>query len=118
MNGRFSLFFCLLDTHCHLFLSEKTVLSKVLVDEGVSFFHAHHESAMLAAALEDFSIVIVDIDTRNIVRKFVGHTAQLTDAAFSPDSRWLVTSAMDCTIRLWDVPSSQLIDCFQVITLK
>lgn len=69
---------------------------------------------MLAVALEDFSIVIIDIDTRNIVRKFIGHTAQLTDATFSPDSRWLVTSAMDCTVCLWDVPSSQLIDRFQV----
>lgn len=92
----------------------KPALAKVLVDEPVAFFRSHHESAMLAIALEDFSIVIVDIDTRNIVRKFIGHTAQLTDATFSPDSRWLVTSAMDCTICLWDVPSSQLIDCFQI----
>ncbi|XP_026286831.1 WD repeat-containing protein 36 [Frankliniella occidentalis] len=92
----------------------KSLLSKIHVDECVAFFHAHHESAMLAVALEDFSIVIVDIDTRNIVRKFSGHTAQLTDAAYTPDSRWLVTSAMDCTVRLWDIPSSQLIDIFQV----
>lgn len=90
------------------------MVSKITVDESVAFFHAHRESAMLAVSLEDFSIVVVDIETRNVVRKFMGHTAQLTDAAFSPDSRWLVTSAMDCTIRLWDVPSSQLIDCFEV----
>lgn len=94
--------------------TDKPVLSKIQVEEGVAFFHSHHESAMLAVALEDFSIVVVDIETQNVVRKFVGHSAQLTDAAFSPDSRWLVTSAMDCTIRLWDIPSSQLIDCFQV----
>lgn len=89
-------------------------MSKIPLEENVAFFHSHHESAMLTVALEDFSIVIVDIETRNLVRKFVGHTAQLTDAALSPDSRWLITSAMDCTIRVWDIPSSQLIDCFQV----
>lgn len=69
---------------------------------------------MLAVALEDFSIYVIDIDTRRLVRKFIGHTAQLTDATFSPDSRWLITSSMDCSIRTWDVPSSQLVDQFQM----
>lgn len=67
---------------------------------------------MLAVVLEDFDIFIIDIDTRRLVRKFVGHTAQITDATFSPDSRWLVTSSMDCSIRTWDIPSSQMIDEF------
>lgn len=67
---------------------------------------------MLAVALENFDIDIIDIDTRRVVRKFQGHTSQITDATFSPDSRWLVTSSMDCSIRTWDVPTSQLIDQF------
>lgn len=71
---------------------------------------------MLAVALEDFSINIIDMDTRTVVRKFTGHTAQLTDATFSPDSRWLVTSSMDCSIRTWDVPASLLVDQFQTET--
>jgi U3 small nucleolar RNA-associated protein 21 len=69
---------------------------------------------MLAAALEDFTIIIIDLDTRIVVRKFQGHKGQLTDATFSPDSRWLLTAAMDCMICTWDIPSAQLIDCFQV----
>ncbi|KAJ9587600.1 hypothetical protein L9F63_018982 [Diploptera punctata] len=84
------------------------------VNEPVCFFRFHHDSSMLAIALEDFTIALMDLDTRKIVRKFEGHKAQLTDAAFSPDARWLITSAMDCTIRTWDIPSSQLVDCFQV----
>lgn len=71
---------------------------------------------MLAVALEDFTINIIDMDTRTVVRKFTGHSAQLTDATFSPDSRWLVTSSMDCTIRTWDVPASELVDQFQTET--
>lgn len=59
------------------------------MEEPINFFRTHKESSMLAAALEDFSVSIVDIDTRRIVRKFIGHMAQLTDATFSPDSRWL-----------------------------
>lgn len=83
------------------------------LNEAISFFRAHRESSMLAIVLEDFSVLIVDIDTRNVVRKFEGHVAQITDATFSVDSRWLVTSAMDCTIKTWDIPSSQLIDQFK-----
>lgn len=87
-------------------------LSKLHVEEPINFFRSHRESSMLAVALEDFSMIIVDIDTRRVVRRFVGHVAQLTDATFSPDSRWLITSAMDCCIRTWNIPSGQLIDQF------
>jgi hypothetical protein len=40
--------------------------------------------------LEDFGLLLVDIDTRAVVREFPGHSAALTDIAFSADSRWLV----------------------------
>jgi U3 small nucleolar RNA-associated protein 21 len=33
--------------------------------------------------------------------------------AFSPDSRWLVTASMDCLIKVWDLPTGKLIDCFR-----
>ena len=33
--------------------------------------------------------------------------------SFSSDSRWLVTSSMDCLVKLWDIPSGKLIDCFK-----
>jgi U3 small nucleolar RNA-associated protein 21 len=91
-----------------------TALTKLNVEESVSFFRAHRDSSLLAAALEDFTIIVIDLDTRTIVRKFHGHKGRLTDFAFSPDSRWLLTAAMDRTVCTWDIPSAQLIDCFQV----
>lgn len=84
------------------------------VEDGVSMFRNHRESAVLAVALENFSVVVLDLDTRVIVRRFEGHSAQITDACFSPDSRWLITASMDCTIKVWDIPSSYLIDQFRV----
>lgn len=83
------------------------------VPEAVNFFRSHQESSMLAVALEDFTMLIVDIDVKEVVRKFNGHFAQITDASFSPNSRWLITSSMDCSIRTWDIPSGQLIDQFR-----
>ncbi|CAJ1069850.1 WD repeat-containing protein 36 [Xyrichtys novacula] len=74
----------------------------------------HRDSGMLALALDDFTLLVVDIETRRVVRKFSGHHGNINDMTFSPDGRWLVTVAMDCTIRTWDLPSGCLVDCFLV----
>ncbi|XP_044189052.1 WD repeat-containing protein 36 [Thunnus albacares] len=74
----------------------------------------HRDSGMLALALDDFTLLVVDTETRRVVRKFAGHHSNINDMAFSPDGRWLVTVAMDCTVRTWDLPSGSLVDCFLV----
>nr|CAD7602515.1 unnamed protein product [Timema genevievae] len=92
----------------------KTPISILRLEEPVNMFCSHRESSMLAVALQDYTVVVVDIDIRSVVRKFLGHSGQVTTMDFSPDSRWLITASMDCTIRTWDIPSAQLIDCFQM----
>ncbi|CAH2297181.1 WD repeat-containing 36 [Pelobates cultripes] len=72
----------------------------------------HRESGMLAVALDDFGLNVLDIETRRIVRKFSGHNGKINDMTFSPDGRWLLTASMDCTVKVWDLPSGCLIDCF------
>ncbi|XP_030049327.1 WD repeat-containing protein 36 [Microcaecilia unicolor] len=72
------------------------------------------DSAMLGIASDDFSISVVDIEIRKIVRKFSGHKGQINDMTFSPDGRWLITASMDCCIKVWDLPSGCLIDCFMM----
>uniref|UniRef100_A0A3P8X2I1 WD repeat domain 36 n=1 Tax=Cynoglossus semilaevis TaxID=244447 RepID=A0A3P8X2I1_CYNSE len=74
----------------------------------------HRDSGMLALALDDFTLQVVDIETRRVVRKFAGHHGSINDMTFSPDGRWLVTGGMDCTVRTWDLPSGSLVDCFLV----
>nr|XP_057913461.1 WD repeat-containing protein 36 [Doryrhamphus excisus] len=74
----------------------------------------HRDSGMLAVALDDFTVLVVDMETKRVVRKFWGHHGNTTDMTFSPDGRWLVTAGMDCTIRTWDLPSGSLVDCFLV----
>lgn len=59
-------------------------------------------------------MILIDLDTKKVIRHFHGHKGPLTDASFSPNARWLITSSMDCTIRTWDILSSHLIDVFQV----
>ena len=90
-------------------------ISRLKMPDSVLMFRGHRESSMLCVALEDFTIYIVDYDTKNVVRKFTGHTGAITDACFSPDSRWLITSSMDSTIKTWDIPSSYLVDHFKLV---
>jgi U3 small nucleolar RNA-associated protein 21 len=82
--------------------------------DSILMLRGHRESSMLCVALENFTAIIVDYDTKSIIRKFQGHTAAITDACFSPDSLWLLTSSMDCTIKTWDIPSSYMIDHFRM----
>jgi U3 small nucleolar RNA-associated protein 21 len=50
---------------------------------------------------------VIDIVTRKVVRQLDGHDEQLTDMAFSQDGRWIITSALDSSLKVWDVPSGQ-----------
>ena len=96
-----------------MFVVEEPI-DKTIMSSGVTLFCLHRESAMLCIGLDDFTVCILDCDTRVIVRKFEGHTGKITDVTFSPDSRWLITAAMDSTIKVWDIPSSYMIDHFKV----
>lgn len=86
----------------------------VKLDEPIALFSSHRESAMIAVALEDFAVLIVDSDSRGIVRRFTGHRGPITDACFSPDSRWLLTASRDCTVKVWDIPSAYMVDHFRM----
>jgi tricorn protease-like protein len=45
---------------------------------------------------------------RFVVQKsLIGHSKMVTCAKFSPDGKTLVSSGMDCTIRLWDVATGK-----------
>ena len=75
---------------------------------------------LLAIAMDDFTIVVVEVDTGNIVGRLTGHDGRLTDLAFSPDARWLVSSAQDCSNSTlgpayWNVSAEKPIGSFLLI---
>ncbi|KAJ7986988.1 hypothetical protein DPEC_G00334090 [Dallia pectoralis] len=92
----------------------KQLVHSVVLASPPAITHLHRDSGMLAIALDDFTLNVLDTETKRIVRKFSGHRGQVNDMAFSPDGRWLITASMDCTIRTWDLPSGCLVDCFLV----
>ncbi|KAK7069049.1 WD repeat-containing protein 36 [Halocaridina rubra] len=89
-------------------------LKKIDMPEGISKLTLHRDSGLLGVTLEDWSVFIVDVDTISIVRKFYGHSNQVTDLTFSPNCKWLISASLDSTIRTWDIPSGACVDCFIV----
>ena len=91
----------------------------------------HRDNGLLAIICDDMAVRIVDIETRRIVRELTGFQSRVLDIVshvtvlfkrllykqhlqtFSPDSRWLVATALDSVIRTFDVPTGRLIDAFR-----
>lgn len=88
-------------------------IGKLKLDAGISMFRAHSENALLCAVMDDFTVQILDCDTKTVVRKFSGHKGAITDVTFSADSRWLISASMDSTVKVYDIPSAYLIDHFE-----
>ena len=86
------------------------LLQKLILGADVNCLRLNRDSGLMAVAMEDFRLMVIDIDTRTVVRKFPGHQGVITDLALSSDSRWLISVSMDGTGRVWDLPSGHCID--------
>jgi U3 small nucleolar RNA-associated protein 21 len=77
---------------------------------GASGLVLHRDAGLAAVSCDDAAVRVLDVAARRQVRQFHGHSNRITDMAFSPDARWLVTSSLDRTIRAWDMPSGRCVD--------
>ena len=80
------------------------------LSSGVHALTLQRESGLAAVSCEDFSVRIIDVATRRLVRSFSGHTNRVVDVAFSADGRWLVSASLDRSVRVWDLLSARCID--------
>ena len=46
---------------------------------SVKVFKSFTKSGMLAVAVDDFSVVVIDCDVKKVVRKFSGHSNKISD---------------------------------------
>lgn len=69
---------------------------------------------LLATVADDKIIRLFDVVAIRMVRKFEGHTDRITDMCFSEDGKWLLSSSMDGTLRIWDVILARQIDALRV----
>ena len=88
--------------------------STVDIEVGITGIRHKQSSELLALSCDDFSIRVLDTETKRIVRELWGHTNRITSMAFSDDARWLVTSSLDGTIRTFDLPTGHTIDILRI----
>lgn len=85
---------------------------------GCSFFRNivdwAHDGTFVTSTSHDFTVSMIDPDTGRTLHTFAPHANTVLDTAISPDDRWLVTSADDSTMRVWDLQSKDLIAEHQV----
>ncbi|KIJ69248.1 hypothetical protein HYDPIDRAFT_81033 [Hydnomerulius pinastri MD-312] len=86
----------------------------LVLPASASSITLHRNSGLLAAVCDDMAIRVIDIETRRIVRELpCGSQGRILDIAFSPDSRWIVSTSLDSIIRTFDIPTGRLIDAFR-----
>lgn len=90
--------------------SQLKYLGKIQLESAITQMIYHKTSDLIACALDDLSIVVIDTVTQQIVRIFYGHSNRITSLDFSPDGRWIVSVALDSTLRTWDIPTGGCID--------
>lgn len=94
--------------------AESKYLGKLTLDAPITQMVYHRTSDLVALALDDLSIVVIDAMTQKVVRQLFGHRNRITAMDFTPDGRWLVSSSLDATIRTWDLPTGNCIDGIKV----
>jgi len=85
-------------------------LGKLQLEAPITSMIYHRGSDLVACSLDDLSIVVIDVVTQQVVRILYGHTNRITGMDFSPDGRWVVSTALDSTLRTWDLPTGGCID--------
>lgn len=74
----------------------------------------HPGSNLLAFSCDDLSIRVVDMETKRTIREFWGPQGAINDFCFSNDGRWIIAASKDRIIRIWDLPTSHLIDAIRL----
>ncbi|KAG8925324.1 hypothetical protein FRC01_010359, partial [Tulasnella sp. 417] len=70
---------------------------------AVKAIHFSHHDGVIACALDDMTIQLLDAETGVLVGKpLCGHSGQVNAVAFSPDGKLLVSGSSDSMIQLWD----------------
>ena len=59
---------------------------------------------LIAAAYDDNTIHLWDINTREEISSLYGHNNSITSLRFTPDGKILISTSLDGTIRLWGIP--------------
>jgi U3 small nucleolar RNA-associated protein 21 len=91
------------------------IISKISVDSPQTLMVGFKDGSYVAVCGQDRVARIYDLPTKKLSRRFVGHSREVSDMAFSPDGRRFITSSLDCTVRTWDMATGR---CLSWVSLR
>ncbi|CAD7955964.1 unnamed protein product [Amoebophrya sp. A25] len=85
------------------------LLGEIRLPTGARFF-TRPLGSLLAVALIDGSVAVVDLLSKRVVRHFKGLSSQVLALAFRKDGRWLAVSSVSGKVHVFDLASARCID--------
>jgi U3 small nucleolar RNA-associated protein 21 len=83
------------------------------LDSSITALDLQRDSGLLSVICDDLVVRVVDVETRRVVRELRGFKGRILDTVFTPDSRWLIATSLDSTVRTFDIPTGRLVDAFR-----
>lgn len=94
--------------------SKGNQLGALSLTSSVALLRMHVEANLLAVALDDFRVLVVDVETKRVVRRLGPHGGRITDMTLDEECRRLYVGSMDSLVYVWDLMSGLLVDRFRV----
>ena len=82
-------------------------------DSNILTIDVAPNSMLLASGGEDTQINIWDLQKKELINTFVGHTDTIYDVTFSADGELVASSSRDETVKLWDIKTGQCIKTYR-----
>lgn len=72
-----------------------------------------HDSSKIASGAMDRSVLLSDVSTAQVVRRFRGHASHVNCVKFNQESTVILSGSVDGTLKAWDC-KSQSRDAIQI----
>ncbi|OWK09540.1 hypothetical protein Celaphus_00005971 [Cervus elaphus hippelaphus] len=96
----------------------KVLIHSMSLDSSPNSMLLHRDSGILGLALDDFSISVLDIETRKIVREFSGHQGQINDMTAFCWTRLLLMLLCPRLETFWPLHMSTTLEFICVVSLR
>lgn len=80
----------------------------------LKFEYCHINDLIAVVTDDDFRVLIIDTNSMKVIRSLEGHFNKVNNLKFYNNGKYLITTSLDSTLRIWDISTGFCIDGFIV----